>query len=127
MRIEDSLDLGRIDVEAGSDNHFLGAADDIEAIAVEAREIAGAEPALAIDRLRRQIRGAVVAAHHVAATNVKLADFTFRHGYAVERPDAGLDARQQRPDRQIGARRIEAHSGYSGRTFRDTVAVRKRQ
>src|SRR5882724_13361725 len=127
MRIEDSLDLGRIDVEARSDDHFLGAADDIEAITVEASEIAGVEPALAIDRLRRQIRGAVVAAHHVAAANMKLADFTFRHRYAVERPDAGLDARQQRPDCLIGARRIEAHSGYSRRTFRDAVAVRKRQ
>src|SRR6266850_7448911 len=103
------------------------AANDIEAIAVEAREIASVEPALAIDGLRRQIRGAVVAAHDVAAANVKLADFTFRHRYAVERPDASLDARQQRPYRMIGARRIEAHSGYSGRTFGDAVAVRKRQ
>ena len=74
MGIEHRLDLGRIDVEAGADDHLLGAADDEEAIALEAREIAGVEPAVGIDRLRGEIGRAVIAAHHVAAADMKLAD-----------------------------------------------------
>ena len=41
---------------------------------------------------------------------------------------AGLGrAEQQRPDRMIGARRIEANPGYSGGTFGDAVGIRERQ
>ena len=127
MRIEHRLDLRRIDVEARTDDHFLGAADDMEAIAVEAREIAGIEPALRIDRLGREIGGAVVAAHHVAAAYVKLADLAVADRDTVDRPDAGLDARQQRSNRLIAAWCIEAHAGYSGRALGDAVAVGKRQ
>src|ERR1700752_1030209 len=87
-------DLGRVDVETRANDHFLGAADDMENIAVESREVAGVEPALAVDHLGRQIRCAIVAAHHVAATDVKLADFAARNRYTVERADAGFDTRQ---------------------------------
>jgi len=55
VRIEHGLDFRRIDVETRADDHFLGAADDIEAIAVEAREVAGIEPALRIDRFGGEI------------------------------------------------------------------------
>ena len=52
MGVQHRLDLGRIDVEAGADDHLLGAADDEQRIALEAREIAGVEPAVGIDRFR---------------------------------------------------------------------------
>ena len=58
---------------------------------------------------------------------MKFADFASRHRYAIDCPDAGLDARQQDSDRLIAARRIEAHPGYSGRTFGDAVTIGKRQ
>src|SRR5260370_12872684 len=99
VRIEHPFDLSWIDVEARADDHFLGAADDIEAIAVKAREIAGIEPALAIDRLRGEIGGAIVAAHDVAAAYVQFADLAVPQRHAVDRPDTGLDARQPRSNR----------------------------
>src|SRR5882757_9955611 len=127
VRIEHGLDFRRIDVETRADDHFLGAADDIKAIAVEPREVAGIEPALRIDRFGGEIGGAVVTTHHVAAAHVKFADLAIPYRNAVDRPDAGLDARQHRSDRLIAARRVEAYPGYAGRAFSDAVAVRERQ
>ena len=52
MRVEHVLDLGRIDVLAAADHHVLGAVDDVdEALLVEPREVAGADPA--VDEGRR--------------------------------------------------------------------------
>src|SRR6266849_3073403 len=127
MRIDDGLDLRGIDIEARTDDHFLGAPNDVKAIALEACEIAGIEPALAIDDLRRQIRCAIIAAHDVAPANVKLADFTSSHWYAVDCPDSGLDTRQQRSNRLIAAWRIEPNAGNSRRALGNAVAVGKRQ
>src|SRR5467141_4304386 len=112
VRIQHCFDFRRIDVESRADDHFLGAADDIEIIAVKAREIAGIEPALAIDDPGRQIRRTIITAHDVAPADVKLTDFASRHRYAVDRPDAGFDPRKQRSDGLIGARRIESYAGY---------------
>jgi len=53
MRIQNRLDLGRIDVESGADDHFLGAPDDVEAVRLEFRQIAGIEPSFAADRCRK--------------------------------------------------------------------------
>ena len=117
------FDFRGIDVESGTDDHFLGAADDIKAIAIEAREIPGVEPALAIDSSRREVRCAVIAAHHVTPADMKLADLASRHRYAVYRSDAGLDARQQRADGLILTRGVESNAGYSGRAFRNAVTV----
>ena len=71
---EHRLDLGRIDVEAGADDHLLGAADDVETIALEAREIAGIEPAVGIDRFGGEVGRAVIAAHHVGPADMQFAD-----------------------------------------------------
>ena len=63
MLVQHRLDLGRIDVEAGADDQFFGAADDVEDVAVEAREIAGVEPAIGVNHRCSRLRGPVIAAH----------------------------------------------------------------
>ena len=73
----------------------------IEAIALEAREIAGIEPAVGIDRLGGEIGRAVIAAHHVGPADMQFADLAVGDDGAVAADDPGFDARQQRADRLI--------------------------
>ena len=103
---EHRLDLGRIDVEAGADDHLLGAADDVETIALEAREIAGIEPAVGIDRFGGEVGRAVIAAHHVGPADMQFADLAVCDDLAVAPDDFGFEARQKRADRLILARRF---------------------
>jgi hypothetical protein len=107
MGAQHRLDLGRIDVEAGSNDHFLGPAHDEEAVTLEARQISSVEPAVGVDRLCRKIRGAIVATHHIAAADVKLADLSRRLYGTVRSYDLGFDSRQQRPDGLIVPRPID--------------------
>src|SRR5947208_5338090 len=92
VRTEDRFDLGGIDVETRTDDHFLGAADNVQAVAVETRQIAGIEPTLAVDDFCGQLGGTIVAEHHVAAANMQLPDFTSCRRNAVERSDPHLYA-----------------------------------
>src|SRR5215467_12807440 len=110
MRIQNRLDLGWIDVESGADDHFLGASDDIKAIRLELRQIAGIEPSIAVDDLGSQIRSTVVATHDVATAYVKFADITVDDRHSVEHSDPGLDSRQQRANGLIRARRVRPHA-----------------
>ncbi len=95
MGSEHGLDLGGINVEAGADDHFLGAADDVKTIALEAGEISGIEPAVGIDGLGGEVRRAVIAAHHVGSADVQFADPALGDDLAIAADDFGFKPRQQ--------------------------------
>src|SRR3954454_8400173 len=61
--LEDDLDLARVDVETAADDELLAAPRDLEAavLRVETAEVAGPEPAVPRQRLRRRVRAAPVA------------------------------------------------------------------
>ena len=78
------------------------AGDPAVAVLVHRREVAGVEPAVAIDRRRGRVRHRVVAAHHEVAAGAELA---LRARAAPPGPSAGstilhLDARQRAADRR---------------------------
>ena len=57
--VEDLLDLARVDVVAAADDELLLAVDDEEvAVLVDAADVAGAEPAVGVDRLGGRLRAA---------------------------------------------------------------------
>ncbi len=76
-----------IDVETRTDDHFLGAADDIQAIAIAAAEIPGVEPALGVYYLCRQIRRAIIAAHDIAPAYMQFANFSIGRQGAIAADD----------------------------------------
>ena len=73
-------------------------------------EIAGIEPAVAVDHLGRKLGGTIVAEHHVAPADMQFPDLTSCRRNAVERSDPRLYSRQQRANRLVRPRRIEAHA-----------------
>ena len=81
----DALDLVRIDVESGDEDHVLLAVlDEHEALRVHAPDVAGAQPVAEHDLLG--LVGPVpVAAHQLRAEHADLADFV---GRAVPRPSS---------------------------------------
>ena len=68
------------------------------------RHVAGVEPAVRVDRPRRQFRIPVVAAHHVGSAHPQLAGLAGRHGAALRIDDADLDAGNRGAYRAIAAR-----------------------
>src|SRR5579863_6335463 len=99
----------------------------MKAVTVEAGEIAGVEPTLAIDRLRRQFLRPIIAAHHVASADMQLPDLALRQRDAIGGSDAGLHAWKKSSNCMVVTGRIEPHSGDTGRTFRNAVTVGKRK
>src|SRR5262249_41219581 len=83
VRVEHRLDLRRIDVEAGADDELLRATRDEEMVSVEASQVAGIEPAVGINRLSGEIRGAIVTEHHVGAAHVQLANLAVPYAFAL--------------------------------------------
>ncbi len=78
------LDLGRVGVEAAHDEHVLDAVGDGDVAGrVHDADVAGVQPALGIDRLRRRRLVAPVARHHRVAPHDDLARLARRHLAAV--------------------------------------------
>src|SRR5262249_42005886 len=86
------LNLARIDVVAGDDDHVLLAVHDRDvAILVHRREVAGVEPAVA-QGLGGRLRLLPIALHNVLAATDELAYHARRHLAAVCVHDLDLDA-----------------------------------
>src|SRR5262245_54819215 len=87
------LDLFRRDVLAAADDQVLDAAGDSEvAVGVDAGFVAGAKPAIRVDRRTRRLRVVVVALHHVISARAKLAALAGRAdvpGFRID--DPGFD------------------------------------
>ena len=124
--VQDRFDLGRIDVEARTDDQLLGAPGDEQRLAFEAREVAGVEPAVAVDGRGSRVRRAVVAAHDVGAAHMQLADLAVWHRRPVAAHQAHLDAGQDRADRAVRARCVGADAGNARCAFGDAVAIEQR-
>src|SRR3954453_23601015 len=99
MVLERRLDLPGINVEPAADDELLRAPGDLEAAVpvVDPAEVAGAEPAVAGQRLRRRLGPVPVAVEDLRAADEDLAVL------AVE-PD--LDPRQRPPDATRDARAV---------------------
>ena len=80
MARQDALDLRRIHVETGRENHVLLPIDDEDAaVLVHPCQIAGVEPPIGFDRFARHFFVAEVALHDDRATHHQLADVIRRH------------------------------------------------
>src|SRR5437868_13384932 len=98
MLVQHRFDLGGVDVEAGADDQLLGAAADVEGVAVEAREIAGVEPAIGVDHRCSRLRGPVIAAHDIGSADVQLADLARCNSATAGRDATPLDSGTQPAD-----------------------------
>ena len=126
VRIQDRFDLGRIDVEARADDQLLGAADDEQASpSKRARSPVLNQPSLSI-AAAVAIRRAVVAAHHVGAAHMQLADLAVRRPARRRRPISAPRCRAGSCRPSCRARRIGAHAGNARRAFGDAVAIEQR-
>src|SRR5262249_21835328 len=111
VRIENRLDLGRIHIETRADDQLLSPPDDEEELAVGPSEAAGVEPAVAIDRLGRELRCSIIAEHHIRAAHVQFADLAVWNRRALEVDQTILDSRQKLSYGVIVARPLGAYAG----------------
>ena len=90
-----ALDFGGIDVLAAGDDHVLDAVVDVEvAVLVHVAGIAGAQPAVAVERLGGRLRQVPVAHHVGAGAGGDLADLAGRQPLAVGVEDREFNAGQ---------------------------------
>src|SRR5438105_1171872 len=114
--VDDLLDVGRHDVLAADDDDVLETPSDVEiALGVDESEIAGAQPAVGGQHLRRRLGVVVVALHHPRALHADLAldirrkvDEIDGVALAHRLGDAQLDAATWLAHRQAASRRVVA-------------------
>src|ERR1700738_4238036 len=88
MRVEELLDLARIDVLAAADDHVLDPPNDADvAVLVHRGEVAGVHPALLVDRLGSLVGVLPAAAHHEIPAGKELAGLAAR----LRAPGARVD------------------------------------
>src|ERR1700733_3709559 len=86
MRVQDLLDLSRVDVLAAADDHLLEPAlDPVVPALVRRAEIAGVQPARGVDRRTGGSGIVEIPRHHVVATGEDLTDRARGHRLAGRR------------------------------------------
>ena len=123
MLVQHRFDLSGIHVEAGADDQLLGAADDVENVAVEPCEVAGVEPAIGVDHCRSPFGVPVIAAHHIGTTDVQLADLARRHGAVVGPDQTRIDPRYQRAYSIVASRQLRLDGCDRGGAFGNAIGV----
>ena len=122
VRVEHVLDLRRIDVEAGGDDHVLQAVADREvAVVVAHADVAGVKPAVT-DRLRGVLGTVPVAEHDVGSANHDLAPHAALDLAAVLVHHLHLDAFDRLADRAQLVARLVVVAG-EGRGLGEAVAL----
>src|SRR5439155_7178828 len=118
MRVEDVVDLPRVDLEPRDDDHFLLAVDDPEvAVLVHADDVTGEEPAVPNDR--GGLLGPLpVAVHDVRAAKTELPRLALAHLFC-----AGLDVDDPAVD--VGQRNADG-AGLANALARIRVRDRRR-
>ena len=102
MGVEELLDFAWIDVFSAANNHIAGAAGEVNAaVGAHDAQVAGMQPSIGVDDLRRAFRVAVIAFHESVAAHANLALLAHRHG---------LLASPRRGDPNLGLRHGAAHS-----------------
>ena len=82
-RVEELLDLARVDVLAAADDHVLDPADDTHvAVLVHDRQVAAVHPSGGVNRAGGGLGVRPVPAHDAVAARALLAGRTARHGGA---------------------------------------------
>ena len=111
MAARDRFDLGGIDVLAAADDHLLEASHDPDVAAgVARRQVAGVEPALAVDRRGRLLGHVEVALHHHRSAGPQLPGRPGREG--------GAGRRVGDPHLRSGDRASDAAEAQLGRVRR---------
>ena len=88
VRVDELLDLLRVDVLAAADDHVLQPAGDaVVALGRPKREVAGVKPAVGVDSLSRLFGHFVVPFHDVVAAGDELADLVVAQLFAGFRID----------------------------------------
>ena len=121
----DAFDLGRIAVEPADDEHVGLAIRDAQiAGSVEDADVAGVQPAVAVDGLRGVVRVLEVAEHDVVAAHDDLAWLADGHGAVIVVHATQLDAGYRLAagaHHELGAVAGAGH-GHRAAGFRQTVA-----
>ena len=83
VRVEELLDLARVDVLAAADHEVLDPADDVEvAVAVHGGQVAGVHPPRAVEDVSSLLRLVPVADHHRVAAGAQLTGLAARQRHA---------------------------------------------
>src|SRR5262245_8645298 len=111
MRYGDALDLVRVHVEAGYEDHvFLAILDEHETALIDAADITGSQHILPDHYLRSLVRTVPVTIHDLGAAHADLADDVDAELLAVVIADADFRGRDGQTDRpiEILARQVDA-------------------
>src|SRR2546421_8419665 len=113
VRVEELLDLARVDVLASANDHVLDPADDVDvAVLVHGGQVAGVHPAPAVHGLRRPFRLLLVAEHDRVAAGEQFARLPpGRRGAAAGIGDLDLDVGVDPPDARNPLVQLVVRSG----------------
>ncbi len=116
VRVEELLDLRRVDVLAAADDHVLDPPDDVQVTRlVHDGEVAGVHPACGVDHLGGLLRLVPVAQHDRVAAGAHLARRPARQHQAGLRVDhLHLDVRVHPPDRRHPPLHVVIGLGLAG-------------
>ena len=118
------LDLVRIDVEAGDDDHVLLAIDDAKiSLLVHGRHVAGAKPPVVREDLGGSVRPAPVALHDLRAPHAELSRRVEPHLVAVIVADGDVGRRERQPDRSGELGLVQAVRDRGGRGLGEPVGL----
>src|SRR3954469_25306486 len=80
MREKERLHFGGINILSAANDHVLGSAPDMEMpVLAHDSQVAGVQPALAIDSFRSGLRVLIVSLHHQVSASAKFPHFTQRN------------------------------------------------
>ncbi len=122
--VDHRLDLGRVHVEAGHDDHVLHPVDDLEEpLVVHDRDVAGVQP-FAPDHLRGRLGLVPIAEHHLGSLDAELAPLTLWHLAVriLERDDPTVGVGDGQADRPV-LRLVERVHVRHGRGLGEPVAL----
>ena len=122
---EGDLNLRRGDVETAGNNDFLNAVDNLnEVVLIQSHNIAGTQPTLGGDGLRRLVLTLPVTSKTLRALHPQLAFFTFRHILAGLRiHHANISRGEGHTNRAGAAGVVQRVAGDQRRTLGQAVAL----
>ena len=108
MHDDDRFDLVRIHVETGDENHVFLAIDDAhETAVVHHADVAGGQPAICIEHLRRLVGSLPVTRHHLRPLDADLARLPQRHVVTRVVTQYEIGRWDREPDRAVVLLKIE--------------------